>query len=93
MLADKNIAQLFSERFHPAADRCYDPHPTISATEESFGGWGGRIEGTRGIKNTKRKPIESTNLGHRDSQRLNHQPKSMRRMGLGQSHIYNRCVA
>lgn len=39
----------------------------------------GRVENrsnlTRGVKNTTRRPPESTNLGHGGSQKLNHKPK------------------
>ena len=47
---------------------------------------GKRIEGARGVKDTTRS-TEPTNLGPWESQRLNHQPKSMQDLNLGSLHI------
>ena len=72
-----------SERLHPAADgsRCRDPQPNFtgglgSLVKEFV--CGGRIEGDTGVKDTTTRSRESTNGAHEGSQRLNHQPKSMR---------------
>jgi hypothetical protein len=54
---------------------------------------GGRIGGARGVKDTTRKITESTNLGHKGSQRLEHQPKSMHGTDLGSLNMFNRCTA
>jgi hypothetical protein len=57
---------LSSERLHPATDRnrSRDPQPNIYVElRESCRRGGGKIAGTRGLKDTTRKPRESTNLG------------------------------
>jgi hypothetical protein len=73
-------------RLHPAADenKCRDPQANIrqnlgSRVEE----WGDRIQqaGEGDVKDTTRRPTESTNLGPGgSSQRLTHQPKNMHMM-------------
>jgi hypothetical protein len=61
------IAQLSSEKLHPATDgnRCRDPQPN---TRQSLAimqrkGRKDRIVRTRGVKDITRKPTKSTNLG------------------------------
>jgi hypothetical protein len=65
MLADRSLAQLSSEKLHPAADgnRCRDTQPNTrqsmgSLVEESGEGLR-ELEGSR----TPLRPTESTNLG------------------------------
>ena len=62
-LADRKIA---TERLHFAfnGNSCRDPQPNIRWSSRNIvEDGGGRIEGAREIKDTTRKPIESTNLG------------------------------
>jgi hypothetical protein len=59
---------------------------------ESCGGGGGRIEGARGIKDTTRKPTESTKA-QRSSSRLELQPESVQGLDLGHLHICNNHAA
>ena len=65
MLIDRILAQLSSERFHPAADgyRCRDPQPNIKQNSGSLVAetWEGLRE--PGVKYTTRRHIELTNLG------------------------------
>jgi hypothetical protein len=60
---------------------------------ESCGRVGDRIEPARGVKDTTRRPTESTNLAHGGSQRLNHQPKSIQGLDLEPLNICSRCKA
>lgn len=62
---DKSLAQLISERLHPAIDGnwCRDPQPNIKGRWVSFGRGGRKIEVARGVKDIISKPTESTNLG------------------------------
>jgi hypothetical protein len=52
----------------------------------SYGRVGERIEGARGVKDTRKRTIELTNFVPWGSQRLNHQPKSVQRLHLNPLH-------
>jgi hypothetical protein len=65
MLADRSVAWLSSEMFHPAADSdiCRDPQPNMEwSLETLMEKLGGRIEGPEWDTNSTGRPIESTNL-------------------------------
>ena len=67
---DWHLAQLSSERLHLQ-------RPTAKAElGKSCGRKGGRIVGTRGVKDTTRKPTELTHRSSWGSQRLNGQLRS-----------------
>ena len=64
MLAYRSLAQLSSEKIHPATDgnRCRErQHQT--QWRESCGRGRERIEGAGEVKNTTRRPTELTNVG------------------------------
>jgi hypothetical protein len=84
-----------SARLYPEPDgnRCRDLQPNIR--QHSLGDLWKSMVGVerngRGVKDTIRRPTESTNLGLWVP-RLNHQSKSIHRLDLGPLHI-RRCVA
>jgi hypothetical protein len=57
---------------------------------DSYGRVGGITAGPKGNRNFTRRPTESTNLDPWNSQRRNHQPKSIHGLDLGPFHT---CVA
>jgi hypothetical protein len=99
MVTDKSLAQLSSERLHPAVggNKCRDPQPNIRqrAQREEWQGW----SGGKGMREPERSRTPQENLqnqltwAHGGSQRLSHQPKSMHGLDLGPLHIWNRCAA
>jgi hypothetical protein len=65
MLADRSLAKLSPERLHRAADgnRCRDSQSNIRQKLVSLRRVGNRIERAGGVKDTTRRPTESTKLG------------------------------
>ena len=99
MLADRSLAQLSSERFHPTVDqnRYRDPQPNIrwssGSLAEELGVGLKNLEGT-GIQKEDQESQLTWTLGA--SQRLNHQPKNIQGLDLAApppTCICSRCVA
>jgi hypothetical protein len=68
-----------------------ETHSQWTELGDSYGRVGGRIAGPKGDWNSTRRPAESTNLDPWQSQSLNHQPKSIHKLDIGQLNICNRC--
>jgi hypothetical protein len=49
---------------------------------DSYGRMGGKIASPKGDRNFIRRPTDTTNLDHSNSQRLNHQSKNIYRLDL-----------
>ena len=80
-----------SERLQPGADgnRHRDPHvkPLVDLREINEGG-GGKIEGTRQVKdNTIKKIHNQLTWAHKGTQRLNHRTEKIQGMDLGPQYI------